>query len=280
MNRWVLRKQLEAFFQEDIGDGDKTTEYLMKEDKVIEGFFIAKEDGVFAGEQVILDGYLPLDPAVDVQVLKQDGDMIHKGDKIAVVRGSTRALLTGERVVLNIVQRMSGIATMTMKAVKKLDNSSIRVCDTRKTTPGLRMLEKHAVTCGGGFNHRNGLYDAIMIKDNHITAMGSVTNAVEQVRKKAGHMLKIEVEVENETQLDEAVQASADVIMLDNQKPEQIRQWTGKIPDHILTEASGNITVENIAEYRDTGVDCISLGFITHSAPALDISFRLLGESN
>ncbi|MFC4403988.1 carboxylating nicotinate-nucleotide diphosphorylase [Gracilibacillus xinjiangensis] len=279
MNKWLLRKQLEAFFHEDIGDGDKTTEYLFETDRVIEGAYIAKGNGIFSGESILIEGYQLLDQKVEVHLMKRDGDIVRKGETIAVVSGSNQALLTGERVLLNLIQRMSGIATVTNQAVRRLDNPDIRICDTRKTTPGLRMLEKYAVRCGGGFNHRHGLYDAVMIKDNHIESMGSITNAVEQVRKKAGHMINIEVEVENESQLEEALQANVDVIMLDNLEPVQIIKLMKNIPDNMTTEASGNITVDNIAAYRDTGVDYISLGFITHSAKAMDISFRLMGES-
>ncbi|SER74296.1 nicotinate-nucleotide pyrophosphorylase [carboxylating] [Gracilibacillus ureilyticus] len=278
MNRWLFRKKLEAFFQEDIGDGDKTSEYLFENDQVIEGEFLAKEDGVFSGEKVLMEGYPLLDSDVHIHLLKRDGDIVQKGDTIAIVKGNNKAILSGERVILNLIQRMSGIATITSQVVQELNNPEIHVCDTRKTTPGLRMLEKYAVTCGGGKNHRHGLYDGIMIKDNHIKAAGSLTRAVEKVRKKAGHMIKVEVEVENESQLIEAIDSNVDVIMLDNQTPEQIRQWIDKIPDSITTEASGNITLQNIATYRETGVNYISLGFITHSAKALDISLRLMGE--
>jgi nicotinate-nucleotide pyrophosphorylase (carboxylating) len=184
-------------------------------------------------------------------------------------------LLTGERVILNLLQRMSGIATLTHRAVTILNNSHTRICDTRKTTPGLRMLEKYAVVCGGGYNHRFGLYDGVMIKDNHIAFCGSITKAVQAVREKLGHMVKIEVETETKEQVLEAVRAGADVIMFDNRTPDEVREFVSLVPKPIITEASGGITLENLAEYGTTGVDYISLGMLTHSATALDISFHL-----
>jgi nicotinate-nucleotide pyrophosphorylase (carboxylating) len=179
-------------------------------------------------------------------------------------------------VVLNLVQRMSGIATLTRKAVSTLDSGHTKICDTRKTTPGLRMLEKYAVTTGGGYNHRFGLYDGIMIKDNHISFAGSITNAVERVRKQAGHMVKVEVEVETEAQVREAVNAGADIIMFDNRTPDEIKELIKLVPSGFITEASGGIQLTNLAGYRDTGVDYISLGFLTHSYKALDISVKVL----
>lgn len=170
---------------------------------------------------------------------------------------------------------MSGIATATNKAVKTLQSDHTRICDTRKTTPGLRMFEKYAVTCGGGFNHRIGLYDGVMIKDNHIAFAGSITNAVKIAKEKLGHMAKIEVETESEEQVLEAIEAGADIIMFDNRTPEEVKHFQKLVPQHITTEASGNITLQTLADYRHTGVDYISLGFLTHSVKALDISLTI-----
>ena len=204
-----------------------------------------------------------------------DGDPFQKGDRLAVVRGNVADLLKGERVVLNLVQRMSGIATTTRRAVELLGDVKTRIADTRKTTPGLRMLEKYAVRTGGGFNHRFGLYDGVMIKDNHISFAGSIINAVQRVREKLGHMVKIEVEIETKDQLLEAIEAGVDVIMFDNRSPQEIKEWISLVPDGIVTEASGGITLENLADYKDTGVDVISLGFLTHTVKSLDISVKM-----
>jgi len=189
-----------------------------------------------------------------------------------------RSILTGERVILNLLQRMSGIATITHKAVALLGSSHTRICDTRKTTPGMRMLEKYAVRAGGGYNHRFGLYDGVMLKDNHIAHAGSILDAVVKVREQVGHMVKVEVEIENKSQLLEAIEAGADVIMFDNCSPEVIKGWIPLVPAHIVTEASGGITLGTLHSFRDSGVDYISLGALTHSAGSIDISLDLLTE--
>lgn len=189
--------------------------------------------------------------------------------------GPIASILTGERVVLNLLQRMSGIATLTNQAVKLLNSDHTKICDTRKTTPGLRMIEKYAVRCGGGYNHRFGLYDGIMLKDNHIASAGSIAEAVQKARAKAGHMIKIEVEIETEQQLHEAIAARADIIMFDNRTPIEAAAFAAITPDSIITEASGGITLENLADYGRTGVDYVSLGMLTHSAKALDLSMNV-----
>ena len=238
--------------------------------------FLSKDEGIFCGEDVIITGFTLLNPDTKIEMLVKDGDRISVGDQLAIVTGEIATLLKGERVVLNLVQRMSGIATLTRKAVETLNSSHTRICDTRKTTPGLRMLEKYAVRCGGGFNHRFGLYDGVMIKDNHISFAGSITRAVQLVREQLGHMVKIEVETETKEQVLEAVEAGVDVIMFDNRTPEEIKEFIPLVPDHIVTEASGGITLENIASFRDCGVDYISLGFLTHSYKAFDISVKVV----
>lgn len=275
MNKLKLRQQLEQFFLEDIGERDVTSDLIFGDDEQGEIVFLAKESGIFCGEDVVFTGFRLLNTDVDIEMKVKDGQTFQKGDRLAVVRGNVSDLLKGERVVLNLVQRMSGIATTTRKAVDILGDSQTRIVDTRKTTPGLRMIEKFAVRTGGGFNHRFGLYDGVMIKDNHISFAGSITNAVNRVRTRLGHMVKIEVEIETKEQLLEAIEAKADVIMFDNRKPEEIKEWISLVPDGIMTEASGGITFENLAGYKDTGVDVISLGFLTHTIKSLDISVKM-----
>ncbi|MBT2660659.1 carboxylating nicotinate-nucleotide diphosphorylase [Bacillus sp. ISL-45] len=279
MNSIKLRLLLEQFFIEDIGERDVTSELIFG--KEIKGslVLISKDDGIFCGEQIIQTGFRLLDEGSQIILHVQDGDKVVKGQELALITGRVSALLKAERVVLNLVQRMSGIATKTNEAVRVLDSAKTRICDTRKTTPGLRMLEKYAVRCGGGFNHRYGLYDAVMIKDNHISFAGSISNAVEAVRLSLGHMVKVEVEIETMEQLREAIEAKVDVIMFDNRHPEQIKDWIGSVPAGILTEASGGITLENLHAYKDCGVDYISLGFLTHSVKSLDISAKVMAET-
>ncbi|MEH7012337.1 carboxylating nicotinate-nucleotide diphosphorylase [Neobacillus niacini] len=276
MNTLKLRSLLEQFFIEDIGEQDITTDLIFADDTKGEIVFLSKDNGIFCGEEIIKAGFKLLNSDIETQVFVKDGQAIEYGQKLATASGKIADLLKGERVVLNLVQRMSGIATLTRKAVSTLDSGHTKICDTRKTTPGLRMLEKYAVTTGGGFNHRFGLYDGIMIKDNHISFAGSISHAVETVRKKAGHMVKVEVEVETEAQVKEAVTAGADVIMFDNRTPDEIKELIKLVPSRFITEASGGIQLTNIADYRDTGVDYISLGFLTHSYKALDISVKVL----
>ncbi|WP_404428840.1 carboxylating nicotinate-nucleotide diphosphorylase [Sutcliffiella horikoshii] len=275
MNTIMLQEMLRHFYKEDIGEKDLTSEALFGANETGSGTFIAKENGIFVGEQIIDEALRLLDPDVHVTLFKKDGDRLEKGEVIARADGKMRALLGAERVTLNLTQRMSGIATLTASAVSVLDSNHTKICDTRKTTPGLRMLEKYAVTCGGGYNHRFGLYDGVMIKDNHIEFAGSITNAVQLVREKVGHMVKIEVETESLAQVQEAVEASADVIMFDNRTPDEIKDYIQHVPKHIITEASGGINLTNLATYGDTGVDYISLGLLTHSAKSLDISFNV-----
>ncbi|MGG1400405.1 carboxylating nicotinate-nucleotide diphosphorylase [Bacillus salipaludis] len=275
MNTLKLRSQLEQFFIEDIGEQDITTDLIFPNETNGEIVFLSKDNGIFCGEEIIRTGFQVLNPQLTTQVFVRDGEAIEKGQQLATVTGKIADLLKGERVVLNLLQRMSGIATLTKNAVTTLGSTHTKLCDTRKTTPGLRMFEKYAVRCGGGYNHRYGLYDGIMIKDNHISFAGSITKAVEAAREKAGHMVKIEVEVETEEQVIEAVNAKADIIMFDNRTPEEIKELIKLVPPGIITEASGGIQLSNLASYQDTGVDYISLGFLTHSYKALDISVKV-----
>ncbi len=275
MNQLKLKKMLESFLLEDIGDNDLTSNSIFPIEQQGKGIFISKEDGIIAGLEIIQAAYHLLDPQIEVKLHFADGDRVNQGDTIAEAFGPVRPILTGERVILNLLQRMSGIATLTKTCVETLNDPSIQICDTRKTTPGLRMLEKYAVTVGGGKNHRNGLYDGVMIKDNHISYCGSITKAVERVREYVGHMVKIEVETETRDEVLEAVEANADVIMFDNRKPEEVREFAKLVPPQIITEASGGINLSNLASYANTGVRYISLGALTHSVKALDISLQV-----
>ncbi|MGF3103866.1 carboxylating nicotinate-nucleotide diphosphorylase [Rossellomorea sp. DUT-2] len=275
MNKMKLKSMLEEFYREDLGDGDLSSEILFSQDEGGSFSFLMKENGIFCGKDVIELGFGLFHPSIQTSVFIEDGERVETGQLIAEIRGPMRDLLQAERVVLNLIQRMSGIATETHRAVQQVKGSGVRLCDTRKTTPGLRMLEKYAVRTGGGFNHRNGLYDAVMLKDNHISFAGSITNAVKKVKSHIGHMVKVEVEIETREQLVEAIESGADVIMFDNCSPEAIREWIPLVPSHIVTEASGGITRESLSAYAETGIQYISLGYLTHSVKSLDISARV-----
>lgn len=279
MNNIKLQELLRQFYLEDIGDQDLTSTAIFPLHQTGTATFIAKQQGVLAGLSIIAEAYRLFDPSIRVNLLKRDGQSVLSGEKIAEAVGPVRHLLTGERVILNLLQRLGGIATKTRQSVETLGSSHTNICDTRKTTPGLRMLEKYAVRCGGGKNHRFGLYDGIMIKDNHIAFCGSITNAVNAARSHGGHMVKLEVETENKEQVIEAVEAGVDVIMFDNRSPQEVAEFVKIVPDGIITEASGGITEDRLAAYRDTGVDYISLGYLTHSVNALDISMLVENQS-
>lgn len=273
MNKQQLKQSLINFLNEDIQTGDVTSEAIFTDNERGVGQFIVKETGIICGLFLIKEIYELLSLDVKIILKKAEGDAVIAGDIVAQVHGPIQTLLTGERLILNLMQRLSGIATLTKQAVETLDDETIRICDTRKTTPGLRTLEKYAVRTGGGYNHRFGLYDGVMIKDNHISFCGSITEAVKRVRTKTSHMIKIEVETESKIQVEEAVNAGADIIMFDNQPAEVVQDWVKIVPPNITTEASGGITLDNLKSYKSSGVDCLSLGFLTHSATALDISF-------
>ncbi|EDN9714100.1 carboxylating nicotinate-nucleotide diphosphorylase [Listeria monocytogenes] len=277
MNSILMNQAIQAFLLEDIGQYDLSAETVFPRDTMGEGVFLAKETGILCGISIPPKVYELLGGNIQFEAYKKDGDWVQKGDIIAAVTAPVRTLLSGERVILNLMQRMSGIASQTNFAVKQLDDSAIRICDTRKTAPGLRAFDKYAVQTGGGFNHRNGLYDGVMLKDNHIAFSGGITSAVSTVREKLGHMIKIEVETETAEQVKEAVQAGADIIMFDNRTPEEIKQLVKLVPPHITTEISGNVTLENIHHYKGSGANYISLGSLTHSVRAFDISFNSKG---
>lgn len=277
MNTFLLKREIEHFLHEDLQFGDLSADTIFPEDVTRTGIIIAKADGIFAGEAVIHTTFQLLSQQANIIVHKKDGEAIQVGDLIATITAPIRTLLTAERTALNIIQRMSGIATITNEAVNALNSEKTRICDTRKTTPGLRLFEKYAVNCGGGFNHRQSVNDGVMIKDNHITYCGSITEAVQQAKSKIGPMVKIEVETETLEQVKEAVAAKADIIMFDNRTPEEIGEFLQHVPATIMTEASGGITLDTIHQYKDTGVDYISLGFLTYGYHALDMSMLVEG---
>ena len=266
---------LEAL-KEDISSEDVTTNSVMKEAVRGEVQLICKQDGIIAGLNVFARVFQLLDAGTEVEFFCKDGDAVKSGEQMGVVRGDIRVLLSGERVALNYLQRMSGIATYTNSVVKLLEGSKTKLLDTRKTTPNMRIFEKYAVRVGGGFNHRYNLSDGVLLKDNHIGAAGSVKKAVEMAREYAPFVRKIEVEVENLDMVKEALEAGADIIMLDNMSPEEMKEAVRIIDGRAETECSGNVTKENIARLTAIGVDYISSGALTHSAPILDISMKNL----
>lgn len=262
--------------QEDITSEDITTNSVMKEYCLGEVDLICKQEGVIAGLEVFARVFSLIDPSTQVELYKKDGDTVIKGEKIGLVRGDIRVLLSGERTALNYLQRMSGIATYTRSIVELLKGSKTKLLDTRKTTPNMRIFEKYAVKVGGGCNHRYNLSDGILLKDNHIGAAGSVRQAVLMAKDYAPFVRKIEVEVENLDMLKEALDAGADIIMLDNMSVEDMKTAVKLVSGKAQTECSGNVTKENIAKLVDIGVDFISSGALTHSAPILDLSLKNL----
>jgi nicotinate-nucleotide pyrophosphorylase (carboxylating) len=264
-----------AALAEDIGEGDVTTENTIPEEARLTGRFLAKESGVVAGIQVVWRTFALLDPRVELLVLIGDGLCVERGQVLAQVSGPGRAILTGERVALNFLQRMSGIASATRRYVDAVDGTHAVILDTRKTAPGLRVLDKWAVRLGGGSNHRLGLYDMALIKDNHIAAVGSITEAVRRVREGDSRNRQIEVEVTDLEQLVEALDAGVDRILLDNMPPDLMREAVLLADARVPLEASGGISMGSVREVAETGVDFISVGALTHSVTALDISLDL-----
>lgn len=259
---------------EDIGSGDITTMLTVSESEEARGIISAKEPGVIAGTDVAGAVFAAIDGDVTFRSSVSDGNHIHPGDEVALVVGIARNILTAERVALNFLQRMSGVATLTARYVSLVSHTKARIVDTRKTTPGLRRLEKYSVIVGGGHNHRFGLSDGILIKDNHISAAGGLTLAIAAAKKQAPHTLRIEVEVTSLDQLDEAIKAGADAVLLDNMSLEMMKEAVKLTNGRVLLEASGGVSEENVAGIAETGVDLISVGALTHSARALDISLN------
>lgn len=269
-------KLIRMALEEDITSEDVSTNAVMPTNVKGTVDLIAKEDGVIAGMDVYARVFKLLDESMEIEMFCQDGDEVKKGDLMAKVTGDIRVLLSGERVALNYLQRMSGIATYTRSVVKLLEGSGVTLLDTRKTTPNCRIFEKYAVRVGGGCNHRYNLSDGVLLKDNHIGAAGSITKAIQMAKAYAPFVRKIEIETETLEQVAEAVEAGADIIMLDNMTPEVMKQAVALIDGRAQTECSGNITKENIARIREIGVDFVSSGALTHSAPILDISMKNL----
>jgi len=270
-----VRRVVRAALREDVGRGDLTTLLTVHPATRARGQFLAKADGVMAGGYVAAECLRQTDRSVTAQQLVEEGREFAAGEVLARVEGSARGLLTGERVALNFLQRLCGVATLTAQFVQAVAGTGAKIVDTRKTTPGLRALEKAAVVAGGGGNHRFALYDGILIKDNHIRLAGGLSEAVQRARAGAPALLRIEVETATLAQVEEALAAGADLIMLDNMDLATMRQAVGMIGDRALVEASGGINLDNVRAVAETGVDLISIGRLTHSAPAVDISLEL-----
>lgn len=262
--------------REDVSNEDITTNSILREKNLGKVKLICKENGILAGIEVFKRVFQLLDENIEFSITKKDGEQIIKNEVIGEVYGDVRAILTGERTALNYLQHMSGIATYTNNMVKLLKGSNIKLLDTRKTTPNMRIFDKYSVKIGGGYNHRYNLSDGVLIKDNHIDAAGSISEAVRLVRSYVPFVRKIEVEVENLEMLAEALEAGADIIMLDNMSPELMKEAVKIIAGRAETECSGNISKENIEKIKDIGVDYISSGALTHSAPILDFSLKHL----
>jgi nicotinate-nucleotide pyrophosphorylase (carboxylating) len=271
-----LTRIIEAALAEDVNTGDITTMSTVPEGTQISGKFIAKAAGILCGTSVARSVFAYVDPSVGLKFFFSDGDKVEKGDVIAEISGTAISVLTGERLALNFMQRMSGIATRTREAADKVAGFPVRILDTRKTTPGLRMLEKYAVRVGGGYNHRFTLSDGVLIKDNHIKAAGGITQAIRAARDFVPHTLKIEVEAETLEQVAEAISAGTDIIMLDNMATELMAQAVRLISGRALTEASGNMDEKDLKEVASTGVNFISIGALTNHVKPLDISLKFL----
>ncbi|MCY4042400.1 MAG: carboxylating nicotinate-nucleotide diphosphorylase [Candidatus Dadabacteria bacterium] len=282
LDREKVDALIEAAVREDIGGGDVTTELLFETDVECGAAVRSKQRGILAGLGVAKTVFEKLDRNLAWQARVKDGDALEAGDEIVFITGSQRHILSGERLALNILQRMSGIATFTSRFVEAVRGTGVRIMDTRKTAPGLRELEKYAVRMGGGENHRFGLYDGILIKDNHIKLAGGVAGAVSKARRRAEEAeenyarFPLEVEAKQISQVTEAVAAGADIVMLDNMSAEQMKEAVALAKGKVLLEASGGVTLENVREVAETGVDIISVGALTHSAPALDISLDMV----
>lgn len=270
-----IQHLIEIALNEDIGPGDITTDNLIDPQLNGQGFITAKEPLVIAGLNVAKEVFKCLDAKVIFRSEYDDGDFVKKGDTLAIVEGRLRALLSGERTALNFLQHLSGISTLVRSYIKELSDKNIRLVDTRKTTPGWRVLEKYAVRVGGAYNHRLGLYDGVLIKDNHIAAFGGLLKAIDHIRTRVSHLLKIEVEVSNLDQVKEALEANADVIMLDNMTIKQIKEAVAFIDKKAVVELSGGITKADLRTLADTGIDIISVGALTHSARCVDISMQI-----
>lgn len=271
-----LRSLVSLALDEDLGTGDITSELCVPASTTAEGEIIAKADGVLAGLAAAREVVRQVDEELRFEALAADGDELSPGAVVGRIGGRARSVLACERTALNFLQQLSGVATLTRAFVDRLQGSRARIVDTRKTVPGLRALQKAAVRAGGGANHRLGLYDAILIKDNHIAVAGGLGNAVEAAKASAGHMVKIEVEVTTPDEAELAAGMGVDVILLDNMTPDVVRESVRRISGRALTEVSGGVTLDTVADYAGQGVDIISAGALTHSAPAVDMSLEIL----
>lgn len=277
MDSFIIKDYLKVFLKEDLAWGDVTTDKILEGKDLVraKGIIYAKEEGILAGIDVPKYVFELLSPEIEYVYHKKDGEQFAKGDVLAEVYGPASALLKGERVSLNIIQRMCGIATKTRRFVKMVEDFNVRISDTRKTVPGLRIFDKYAVEVGGGIKHRFGLADSVLIKDNHIKIAGGIKEAVAKVKKGLSHTMKIEIEVESLEDLKEALEAGVDIVLLDNMTPEMVRQAVEIVDKKVILEVSGGIREDNILEFAKTGVDVISIGSLTHSVKALDISMDL-----
>jgi nicotinate-nucleotide pyrophosphorylase (carboxylating) len=275
LNLQIVKEIIEDGLKEDIGSGDITTNSIIPHNAYSKGIIHAKDSGIIAGLPIVQEVFLYLNPNIKFEQKCSDGERVEKGQVLIIIEGSARTILTGERLALNILQRLSGIATRTNNFVELVKNSKARVVDTRKTTPGLRHLEKYAVVMGGGKSHRFGLYDAVLIKDNHIKVAGGIANAINMARNNIPHTMKIEIEVESIAGLQEAVDAKADIIMLDNMSVDLMSQAVEINAGRCLLEASGGVNEATIKDIAATGVDIISIGALTHSIKSLDISLDI-----
>lgn len=276
LNQFYVDDLIKSALKEDINYIDITTDNLIPQEQDGEAKFLAKAEGVLCGIDVAIRVFTLIQPDFQYEIFINDGEYVKKGDIIATVKGKTRTILKGERTALNLLQHMSGIATMTNRIVKIVEGTNASIADTRKTLPGLRPIQKYAVTVGGGKNHRYNLSDAAMLKDNHIDAGGGITGAVKKLRSKLGHMTKVELEVRNLEELKEALSVDVDVIMLDNMDNETMKKAVEITNGKALLEASGGITEETIRGVAETGVDIISIGALTHSVKAFDISLKIV----
>ena len=276
LNQFYVDNLIKTALLEDINYVDITTDYLIPEDQENEAKFLAKADGVLCGIEVALRVFTLIQPDFQYEVFIHDGEEVKKGDIIAKIKGKTRTILKGERTALNLLQHMSGISSMTNRIVKIVEGTNASIADTRKTLPGMRPLQKYAVTVGGGKNHRFNLSDAAMLKDNHVDAGGGITAAVTKLRTKLGHMAKVELEVRTLDELRDALYVDVDVIMLDNMDNDTMREAVKIADGKALLEASGGITEETIRGVAETGVDIISIGALTHSVKAFDISLKII----
>ncbi len=268
----LVTRAVEAALLEDLGlTGDITTIATVSPAAKIKAVFASRSPGVISGLDMAREAFRALDPSVVFEITVQDGDKVSAKTVVAKVSGNARAILTGERVALNFLGRMSGVASLTRQYVDAISGTKAQIADTRKTTPGLRTFEKYAVRCGGGHNHRTGLFDAILIKDNHIVAAGGIASAIEAARAYAGHMVKIEIEVDTLQQLQEVLTHKVDAVLLDNMSTDTLRTAVGMVNGRAITEASGGVNLQTVRAIAETGVDMISVGALTHSAPVLDL---------